>query len=348
MQSTQAEAFSMESAPTTSPPDSPPPAEDLGGQSEAATPPTSRTGKQRDGLLPNLATLSKARLNALVLGTTAVGFAVAPSDPPAIILFWTLVGTALAAASSGMLNQLAETKRDARMVRTEQRPLPAGLVSGKAVFALGVVLAYGGVAILAMMVNLLAASLALANLLIYLLVYTPLKARTTLNTLVGAICGAIPPMIGWAAATGGLESGAWLLGAILFVWQLPHFFALALMYRDDYARGGFAMLPVIDERGEITVQVILVTSLILIPLGLAVTMIGIAGWISAVTSVLLGGLMVVLAFALYMKRNRVAARRVFFASLAYLPIMLGIMVLDKGSILSSPPQSNTPDSFISQ
>lgn len=285
--------------------------------------------KQRDGLLPNLGTLSKARLNALVLGTTAVGFALAPTDSSSLVLFWALVGTGLAAASAGMLNQLAEIDRDGRMKRTEQRPLPAGLVSPKAVFVLGVLLAYGGVAILALMINLLSASLALANILIYLLIYTPLKPRTTLNTLVGAVCGAIPPMIGWSAATGSLDGGAWMLGAILFVWQLPHFFALALVYRDDYARGGFAMLPVVDKRGEVTVQVILVTSMILVPLGLAPTLLGISGWVSSIAALLLGGMMIVLSLILYIRRTRDAARRVFIASLVYLPLMLGVMVLDR-------------------
>ena len=299
---------------------------------DPAKDPSRSAPRRRDGLLPNIGTLSKARLNALVLGTTAVGFAIAPIEQPAILLFWALVRTGKAAASAGMLNQLAEIDRDRRMTRTEQRPLPAGLVSRKSVFVLGVLLAYGGVAILALMVNLLSASLALVNVLIYILVYTPLKPRTTLNTLVGAICGALPPMIGWTAATGTIDGGAWLLGALLFVWQLPHFFSLAMMYKDDYARGGFAMLPVVDKRGEITVQVILVTSMILVPLGLASTLVGLTGLVSAVAALVLGGMMVVLSIVLYFKRTREAARRVFLASLLYLPVMLGIMVLDEGPV----------------
>ena len=188
------------------------------------------------------------------------------------------------------------------------------------------------------LVNVLASGLALANLLIYVLIYTPLKPRTTLNTLVGAICGSIPPMIGWAAATGDVSNGAWLLGAILFVWQLPHFFALAMMYRADYERGGFAMLPVVDERGEVTTQVILITSLILMPLGLSATAIGISGLVSGIVAVGLGGLMSVLALKLYISRSDQAARKVFFGSLAYLPIVLGGMVIDRGPSASSPAQ----------
>ncbi|MCH2144332.1 MAG: heme o synthase [Phycisphaerales bacterium] len=292
----------------------------------------SESRRQRSGLIPNIGELSKARLNMMVLGTTAVGFALADPDLPAMKLFWTLVGTALTAASAGMLNQLAEIRPDGLMKRTRERPLPAGLVSPRTVFVLGVLLTYAGATILGMLVNGISCMLALLNVLIYVLVYTPLKPRTTLNTLVGAICGAIPPMIGWVAATGRLDGGAWLLGTLLFVWQLPHFFALAMMYREDYERGGFAMLPVVDNRGEITVQVILVTSLCLIPIGLGATLIGLAGWFSALMALLLGIMMSLLALILYIKRTHVAARRVFLGSLAYLPLVLGAMVIDSGPI----------------
>ena len=290
----------------------------------------------KDGLLPNFSELSKVRLNALVLGTTAVGFAVAPVHQTAMILFWTMVGTGLVAFSSAMMNQLAEVELDRRMKRTESRPLPAGLVSKRSVFITSMLLAYAGVVILGLKVNLLCSGLALANLLIYIVMYTPMKTRTTLNTLVGAICGAIPPMIGWAAATGDISGGAWLLGLILFIWQLPHFFALAVMYKVDYERGGFAMLPVKDTRGEVTVQVILTTSLMLLPLGLTITAIGVAGWWYAGVSVLMGLWMAWNALKLYLNRNRDQARRVFFSTLAYLPVVLGVMVLDRGPSVPSP------------
>lgn len=299
-------------------------------ESESSKKPT------RDGLLPNFSELSKARLNALVLGTTAVGFAVAPVHQTAMILFWTMVGTGLVAASSAMMNQLAEIELDRRMKRTEARPLPAGLVSKRSVFITSMLLAYGGVVILGMKVNLLCSGLALANLLIYIVMYTPMKTRTTLNTLVGAICGAIPPMIGWAAATGEISGGAWLLGLILFIWQLPHFFALAVMYKVDYERGGFMMLPVKDQRGEVTVQVILTTSLMLIPLGLTITAIGVAGWWYAAVALAMGLWMAWNALKLYLDRNRDRARKVFFSTLAYLPVVLGVMVLDRGPSTPSP------------
>ena len=305
------------------------------GPEPRAEPRTRRRREARDGIVPNLGELSKARLNALVLGTTAVGFALAPVQQPALVLFWTLVGTGLVAAAASMLNQLVEMDRDGRMLR-------AGLVSRRAVFVLSIVLAYAGVVVLGLKVNLLTCVLALANLLIYVIVYTPLKPRTTLNTLVGAICGSIPPMIGWAAATNDISNGAWMLGAILFVWQLPHFFSLAMMYKDDYERGGFAMLPVVDERGEITAQVILVTSLILVPLGLSATALGISGLLSGLVAIILGIMMSVLALGLYRSRTVQSARRVFFGSLAYLPIVLGAMVVDRGSIAESPQRPVQP------
>jgi protoheme IX farnesyltransferase len=181
-------------------------------------------------------------------------------------------------------------------------------------------------------VGLLPAAIAALNILLYALLYTPLKPRTTFNTLVGAVCGALPPVIGWTAATGQLDPGAWLLGGILFVWQLPHFLALAWMYREDYARGGHAMLPVHDDAGEITAQAILLTSVPLIPLGLSATMIGLAGIWSAAVSLLLGLWLVWLALRFYRSRDDASARRVFLGSITYLPIVLAVMTVDRGSI----------------
>jgi protoheme IX farnesyltransferase len=178
----------------------------------------------------------------------------------------------------------------------------------------------------------LSAALALANVLLYVLVYTPLKPRTTLNTLVGAICGGIPPMIGWAAVTDGLEPGAWLLGIYLFVWQLPHFMALAWMYRDDYRRGGMTMLPVVDPQGELTARIMVVTSLLLAPLGLLATMGGLAGWFSAAVSVLTALWLTWVSYRFYALRSDASARRVFFASIIVLPLALGQMVLDRGAV----------------
>jgi len=285
------------------------------------------------GLVGVVAELSKARLSALVVATTAAGFVVA--EPVTIDwarLGWTVVGTALAAASASMLNQLAEVARDGLMHRTKDRPLPAGRIGRIPVFVGGVILAYAGVSVLAQFANILAAGLALANLLLYVLVYTPLKPRTSLNTLVGAVTGAIPPMIGWASAGGTLPVAAWLLGGILFVWQLPHFLALAWIYREDYDRGGFRMLPGVDRDGVMTSMVVLAGSLLLVPLGLLGVRLGLAGWWYGVGSLLLGGWMSALSLSLWRRRGVAEARRVFLASLAYLPVLLVLMVVDRGPV----------------
>jgi protoheme IX farnesyltransferase len=299
------------------------------GAPEAPSTEAARSG----GVVRTLSELSKARLTALVLATTAAGFVVAaPFEVDWSRLGWTVLGTGLAAASASMLNQLAEIARDARMHRTRNRPLPTGRVGRIPVFVGGVVLGYLGVAVLAQFTTLLAAGLALANLLLYVVVYTPLKPRTTFNTLVGAITGALPPMIGWAAATDALPAASWLLGAILFVWQLPHFLALAWMYREDYDRGGFRMLPAVDRGGEITSLVVLAGSLLLVPLGLLGVRMGLAGWWYGSISVLLAVWMTVASWRLYRTRSVPDARRVFLSSLAYLPILMIAMVVDRGPI----------------
>lgn len=277
--------------------------------------------------------LTKARLNALVLVTTAVGFLL--GEPRSIDwgrLGWTLLGTACAAASAAMLNQLLEHRRDALMHRTRERPIPSGRVRRLPVFVGGVLLAYAGTAILALAVNMPSAALALVNVLLYALVYTPLKPLTTMNTLVGAVTGAIPPMLGWAAATGGLESGAWILGAILFVWQLPHFLALAWIYREDYRRGGHSMLPVVDPSGELTARTMVGTSLLLVPLGFALTVMGAVGWIAAFANVPLALAMAYLSIRFYADRSDRRARAVFLASILYLPLALAVMTLDRGPV----------------
>lgn len=281
--------------------------------------------------------LVKARLSTLVLLTTAVGFAVAPL--PAGVAFpwerfaWTCLGTALAAAAAAMLNQLFEIRRDARMTRTAGRPLPSGHARPTTVFVVAALAAYGGFALLAGMVNLLAASLALGNVLVYVLLYTPLKPRTTFNTLIGAVTGAVPPVIGWAGAVGRVDTGAWALFAILFVWQIPHFLALAWMYREDYARGGFAMLPSVDLDGNATGQACLLSSLLLVPVGLLATLTGVAGYAYAGVAVVLGLAMAWLAWRFMARREHSAARRLFLASLLYLPLLMAAMLADRGSVV---------------
>ncbi len=288
--------------------------------------------KKKRSLVELYLELSKARLSALVVLTTAVGFIM---GTPALTagawgrLLLTIAGTSLAAAGANALNQILERRRDAMMHRTRGRPIPSGAMSPMHGLLFALAVAYAGLGILGLTVSLAAAGLALATILIYTLLYTPLKTRSTLNTLVGAVCGAIPPMIGWVAASGSLDRGAWILGGLLFVWQIPHFFALAWMYRQDYARGGYKMLPVMDPNGRLTGQVIVLMSLGLLPLGLAATLFGLAGWVYAVGSIALGTWLVVVGLRLYATRSEESARRMFLASIAYLPLLLGLMVLDR-------------------
>ncbi len=273
--------------------------------------------------------LAKIRLTAMVLVTTAVGFVL--GSPGAVVydrLFWTILGTGLAAAGASTLNQLLEIRRDALMRRTRGRPLPAGQVSPPAALVFALVTSAAGVGILNELVNPLTALLGLANIIIYSLVYTPLKPRTSLCTLVGAICGALPPIMGWTGAANSISLGAWLLGTILFLWQIPHFLALVWVCRDDYAKAGFRMLPLIDPRGHLTCLMIVLYSLALLPLGLAVTFAGLAGYLFAAVSLLLGLGLFLLAVQLLRAKTPRNARRVFLASLAYLPLLMLFVVVD--------------------
>ncbi len=276
--------------------------------------------------------LAKARLSGLVLLTTLAGGMLGGRSDPAFWPWdWTLLGTGLAAAGANTLNQWLERELDARMERTRRRPLPAGRMTPRHALLWGLATAGGGVALLVWRVNFLAAALALSVVLLYALAYTPLKRRSSLSTLVGAVCGAIPPLIGWAASAGRLELGAWLLGAILFVWQMPHFFALGWLYRRDYARGGFRMLPVVDPDGDLTCRALLLFGLILVPLGLTVTLAGVAGPLFALGSMVLGLGWLGTGIRMFRERSNANARRVFLGSLVYLPLVLGLLVADRGA-----------------
>lgn len=273
--------------------------------------------------------LGKIRLNGMVLITAAVGFimgSVQQLDWREFILM--LVGTGLAAVGAAAFNQLLEVSRDKRMERTRGRPLPSGQISRTQAAAFAVVTTDLGLAILWVFVNPLTGMLGLANVLVYLLAYTPLKPRTSLNTLVGAVCGALPPMMGWTAAAGQLGVGAWLLGAVLFVWQIPHFLSLAWLYRQDYARAGYRMLPVVDPAGRLTCLLITLYSLALLPLALVITLVGVAGWFFACGALLLGGAWLAMTLHLARTKTHGSARRVFLASVTYLPLLLMLMVAD--------------------
>jgi protoheme IX farnesyltransferase len=288
--------------------------------------------------------LSKYRLSLLVLLTTAAGYVVgSPSGMDWPGLAAVLLGTTLAAFGANALNQCMEADRDARMIRTRGRPLPSGRLTPRAAWTYSVFIGAAGPAFLWAAVGALPAALALLCELIYVALYTPLKARSTLNTLVGAVVGAIPPLIGWAAAESGLSGGAWALAAILFVWQIPHFLALAWMYREDYARGGYCMLPILDADGEITFRTILLHSIALAPVTIMLTATGATGWAYACGALGLSALLIVPSAQLYRQRSESAARRVFLASVVYLPLLLALMALDRppAERLYAPPTTRT-------
>lgn len=274
------------------------------------------------------AELSKARIVLLVLVTTAAGFALAPGAVDLILLLNTLIGTALIAGGTNALNQYFERDLDRRMNRTRLRPLPDGRMSEAAAVRFAVTSAVAGAAWLSIAVNPLAAGLALITLITYLFAYTPLKTRTTLCTLVGAIPGAIPPLIGWAAAAGRLDVGAWVLFALMFLWQLPHFLAIGWIYRDDYARAGFSILSVVDPTGAASGRQALLYGLALVPISLLPAFLGIAGPIYLGAGVLAGIalLMAIIEFA--RDRNRITARRLFMTSNIYLIVVMTFLVFN--------------------
>src|SRR5262245_23211098 len=250
----------------------------------------------RHGFVSDLAELVKARLTLLVLLTTAVGFYLG-SEPPIDYraLFHTVFGTAAAAAGAAALNQWWERSADALMRRTRTRPIPAGRMAPVQALGLGVVLSIFGVAYLAIVCNALSAALTAITVAIYIFAYTPLKRASTANTAVGAVPGAIPPMIGWAAARGNIGAGAWALFAIVFLWQLPHFFAIAWMYREDYSRAGFRMISSDDQSGERSAsQSVLFCILLLVIAGLP-AFLGIATVVYLAIELLLGSLFVAVA-----------------------------------------------------
>jgi protoheme IX farnesyltransferase len=277
--------------------------------------------------------LAKAPLTALVLVTTGIGYSLAGGEvSPPLPFLATMLGTALTAAGANALNQWWEAHRDARMWRTCGRPLPTGRVSTTYAFWWAVSAIVIGSAALVLWVNWLTTAMAVAAVLIYVLLYTPLKPRSSLCTLVGAVCGAIPPMMGWTAAAGRLEYGACVLGAVLFIWQVPHFMSLGWLYREDYVRGGFRTLPATDPSGQITAQVTVLYSLALLPIALAATAGGMAGMTYAAGSVTMGTGLVILAVRLYRRRTEANARRLFVSTIVYLPLLLCLMMADRSPV----------------
>ena len=274
--------------------------------------------------------LAKPRITLMVVMTTFVGYALAQRGPLALgLLAATLCGTALVAAGSATMNMLLERRVDALMLRTRNRPLPAGRLRGGDALASGLLLTGAGLALLAFRAGPLAAAVALVTWLTYLFLYTPLKTRTSLATVVGALPGALPPVIGWAAAAGRLEPGAFVLFAIMFLWQIPHFLAIAWIYREDYARGGLPMLPVLDPEGRMTGRQAVANSLALTLISLTPAVAGLAGRVYVVGAALLGLAFTGVAVYAAVLRTTMAARRLFLASLLYLPALFGLLLASR-------------------
>jgi heme o synthase len=274
--------------------------------------------------------LTKPRITVLILICAAVGylFGCGASFHPLTFLY-ALVGTALLASGTSALNQWYEADSDARMNRTRERPIPAGRMKRSHGFIFGLLVSIAGFAELWFQTNALTAMLGLFTLLSYLFVYTPLKRHTPLCTTLGAVPGAMPPLIGYAAANGRLDWPALALFAILFVWQFPHFYAIAWMYRDDYARGGIRMLPVIKPDGESTARRIVACSILLIPISLLPRLLGMSGSIYAGAAVAAGLGLLYFGVCLGRERTSLRARHVLLASVLYLPALLAVMVLDR-------------------
>jgi protoheme IX farnesyltransferase len=274
--------------------------------------------------------LSKPRLNALAVATTLGGYYMAGGGTDdAARLFHTIVGTALVAGGSSAFNQYYERMTDGLMRRTRLRPLPDGRMPpvDALVFALGVSLA--GLVQLAVGANLVAAAIALLTLVSYVAVYTPLKRRTSFATVVGAVPGALPPLIGWAAVRGSIDPVALALFAIGFLWQMPHFLAIAWLYRSDYERAGFPLLPVVEPDGRSTGRQAVVYAAALLPVSLAPTAFGLAGSVYFVSAFVLGGVFLALSIRFAATRSAPSARWLFFASIVYLPILWAVMIADR-------------------
>lgn len=280
--------------------------------------------------LADFVELTKPRVVVMVLVTTLVGFYLGSVGVLALgALLHTLAGTALAAGGTLALNQYLERDLDAHMERTRHRPLPDGRLLPSEALVFGLALLAAGLVWLALGAGLLAALVTASIAATYLLLYTPLKPVTSLCSIVGAVPGALPPVAGWAAARGSLGTEAWVLFAIMFLWQIPHSLAIGRMYRDDYARAGVRVLPVVDRDGWSTGTHVVMNSLALLPVALLPTLIGLTGPIYFLVALGLGLALVWSAIGLARSRTAADARRLMLASLIYLPVLLGVMALDK-------------------
>ena len=294
----------------------------------ATTAPVARVAASRRS--SDFLALTKPRLNLLVLLTTLGGLYLgAPDGVAPLLLFHTLIGTALVAGGASALNQVWERDTDGLMRRTRTRPVPDGRLQAAEGLRFGLLLSAIGLVQLALGVNLAAALVAAATLGSYVLLYTPLKRRTWLSTLIGAFPGALPPVIGWAAATGRIDVAALTLFGIVFFWQIPHFLAIAWLYREDYARAGLPLLPVIEPDGRSTGRQALIYAVLLVPVSVSPAATGLAGTAYVAVAVVLGAALVALSVTFARERSTTAARRLFLASIAYLPLLWAVLVVDR-------------------
>lgn len=283
--------------------------------------------EKQESVLGDIMTLVKARLSLLVLITTLVGFLLGWQGPMNwVLLFATLTGTALCAGGAAALNQWWERDLDALMKRTRSRPLPSRRMQPVDALLFGLFFSVMGVAMLGIFTNLRAAFLAFATIAIYILVYTPMKRWSSLNTLVGAVPGALPPLIGWVAARGRYDLEGCLLFAVLWFWQMPHFLAIAWMYREDYANAGCVMITAGDPGGEITSRQALLYALCLLVITLLPGLIGFNSPLYFFSALVLGTAFCGFAMGFVLCRDRASARRLFFSSILYLPVLLGVLV----------------------
>ena len=286
--------------------------------------------RDRRQVAADFVALTKPRVVLMVLVTTLMGYDVALTGPADYLrMIHLLIGSLLAAGGTLALNQYRERDLDARMDRTRARPLPAGRLQPLEAWLFGVALTLAGTAYLAALVNPLVALVTLATTILYLFAYTPLKRRTPLCTLVGAVAGALPPVAGWAAARGDVAPGAWVLFAILFLWQLPHTLSIARLYRDDYARAGVRVLPVVDPDGASTERQVVLACVALVSVSLLPAVIGWTGPIYLAGALVLGLAFSAVGVVQALLPSPRAARHVLLVSLLYLPLLLGLLAFDR-------------------
>lgn len=287
--------------------------------------------KSNSGLLQAVQELVKPRIVGMVLVTTALGFFLGSSGSSNILTFLlALTGTALSAGGAAALNNYLERESDARMPRTQNRVLPSGQMDPSSALAIGVFLVLVGVGLLGFLVNLLSAFLVLLTAFLYVLVYTPMKRLSWWNTPIGAIPGALPPMVGWAAASNDLAPGAWALFAILFIWQHPHFYSIAWIFREDYRSAGLKMLSVVDPSGKRLFTQSIWFCVGLLPVSMSLHWLDVAGTIYFVGSIFIGAAFLACVLMMWNARTLMAARRVLLASVVYLPALVALILLDAG------------------